>query len=143
MVAPFPYQSITFPGRTSIYPHEAAAVIRVTRQHILNLIHRGLLDAKQIGPSKSDYRIAVTAWEKFLSSRWQREGDFIGGSQASWERNVEKLRAALPPKEAKTVGTICLSRKALDLIGESLFPGKKTEFHSLLKEFGIVMGQCP
>ncbi len=70
-------QQLTFPSlefgkdRTVFYPHECAAKLRVTTQHIIDLIAEGKINAINIaGANATDrryWRIPVEAWRKYLS----------------------------------------------------------------------------
>lgn len=59
------------PGRTSFYPHEIAAIISVTRHHVMDLIREGDLAAVAIGTGRGkNYKISVDSLRQFLLSHY-------------------------------------------------------------------------
>jgi len=61
-----------FAGRTVLYVQEVARHLRVTRQHILNMIEEGSLPAINVNgaPGKRNcWRIPVEAFQAFLKQR--------------------------------------------------------------------------
>lgn len=58
-----------FPGRNSITVFEAAHVLRVSEQHIINLIEEGQFKAISVAGANSErsrYRIAVSEWDAYI-----------------------------------------------------------------------------
>jgi excisionase family DNA binding protein len=69
--AAVPFPSLLFPkDRTVLGVPEVARRLRVTEQHVVNLIEHGRLRAVNLGASASPrrryYRIPVEAWEAYL-----------------------------------------------------------------------------
>ena len=65
------FPSLDFPGRTVLYPHECAAKLGCTVQHILDLIEEGRLPAINIagGNNLSDrrcLRVPIEGWRKLI-----------------------------------------------------------------------------
>jgi len=67
----FDFASLKFdPSRTVLYVFEVAAKLRITEQHVVDLIDEGKLRAVNIGgkgvSARTFYRIPVEAWEAYL-----------------------------------------------------------------------------
>jgi hypothetical protein len=57
-------------GRKVLYAHEIAALLRVTEQHVKNLINRRELQAANIGRGRFKlWQIPVPSYEDFLKRR--------------------------------------------------------------------------
>ena len=58
---------LAFPGRSVLYVREVAEKLRVTEQHVLDLIEEGKLRALNIGGgSRKFYRIPVPWYQEYL-----------------------------------------------------------------------------
>lgn len=65
----FPYASLDFPGRTTIYVHEIAARTGYCLQHIINQVDQGLLialDAKSTFSSRRAMRVPVEEYRAWV-----------------------------------------------------------------------------
>ena len=60
-----------FPGRTVLYVHECAARLRVTPQHIIDLIEEGALAALDVGGDGGSVRVPPS-FLRVLAERWGR-----------------------------------------------------------------------
>ena len=62
-----------FPGRTTLFVGEVARALRVTKQHVVNLIDEGFLSAIDVasGPlaKKRSLRIPVSSYDSYVRSR--------------------------------------------------------------------------
>jgi hypothetical protein len=70
----FEWPSLDFPGRTALYPHECAARVGLSLQHIYDLIEEGDLigvdfSGKNNLTDRRTLRIPLEEWRKFLLSR--------------------------------------------------------------------------
>lgn len=64
------FDGLLFPGRRVLCVAEVAERLRITEQHVIDLIDEGQLRAVNIGgASRKFYRIPVEAYEAFLRSR--------------------------------------------------------------------------
>lgn len=64
------FDGLLFPGRRVLYVGEVAERLRVTIQHVIDLIDEGQLDAINLGGAgRRHYRIPVEAYERFLKTR--------------------------------------------------------------------------
>ena len=62
--------SMLFPkDRLSLTVQEVAAKLLVDKQHVINLIDRGHLEAVKVGGKVTQWRIPVFAYEQFLLTR--------------------------------------------------------------------------
>ena len=65
------FDGLLFPGRRVLYVGEVAERLRVTIQHVIDLIDEGKLNAVNMGGAgRRHYRIPVEEYERFLRSRW-------------------------------------------------------------------------
>ena len=61
-----------FRGRSVLYVQEVASHLRVTRQHVINLIEEGILPAINVNGApgtRNAWRIPVAAFQAFLTQR--------------------------------------------------------------------------
>lgn len=70
----FPFASLEFPGRTSLYAHEVAERLGCTTQHVVDLIAEGALSAIDItgrgnSSDRRALRIPVEAYRDFVAAR--------------------------------------------------------------------------
>lgn len=65
------FGSLLFPGRTVLYVSEVAEKLKVTDQHVIDLIEEGQFPGaiNVGGGSKKFYRIPIESYERFLKSR--------------------------------------------------------------------------
>ena len=62
---------LQFPGRTVLYVHECAARLRVTSQHVIDLIEEGALAALDVGGDGGSVRVPPS-FLRVLAERWGR-----------------------------------------------------------------------
>lgn len=69
----FPFASLDFPGRTTLYLHEVAERLGVSSRHVADLIEEGQLAAINIAgesaTSRKHYRIPVESYRQFVTVR--------------------------------------------------------------------------
>jgi excisionase family DNA binding protein len=64
------FTELLFPGRTVLYVAEVASRLKVTEQHVCDLIEEGQLHAINLGGgTRNFWRIPVKAYEDFLQKR--------------------------------------------------------------------------
>ncbi len=64
------FDGLLLPGRKVLTVGEVSERLRVTIQHVIDLIDEGQLDAINLGGAgRRHYRIPVEAYEKFLAKR--------------------------------------------------------------------------
>lgn len=68
----FPFASLAFPGRTSLYPHEIAERIGCSLDQVYDLADEGALRAIDIaspGAARRELRVPIEAWVEFVLAR--------------------------------------------------------------------------
>lgn len=83
---------LQFPGRTVLYVHECAARLRVTSQHVIDLIEEGALAALDVGGDGGSVRVPPS-FLSVLAERW-------GRPEAQLQELLERERLAHPRKRA-------------------------------------------
>lgn len=65
-----------FRGRVSLYLSEVAMALRISEQHVRNLIESGELEATRISinlvTERVEYRVPVVCWDSFIRKRWSK-----------------------------------------------------------------------
>ncbi len=65
-----------FPGRSYLYVNEVATALRVSVQHVINLILQGELDAVEVSGRETKrtwrdhWRVPVSAYDALVLRRW-------------------------------------------------------------------------
>lgn len=90
--SPSPDTALRFPGRTVLYVHECAAGLRVTSQHIIDLIEEGVIAAWDVGGGGGTMRVPP----EFLRVMAER----LGRPEAQLQALLEQVRQAHPRKRA-------------------------------------------
>jgi len=65
----FPFPSLDFPGRTTLRPEEVCERLGICKQHLLDLIVEGKLqamDVRSAGALRACYRISVESYRDFI-----------------------------------------------------------------------------
>ena len=83
---------LQFPGRTVLYVHECAARLRVTSQHVIDLIEEGALAALDVGGDGGSVRVPPN-FLRVLAERW-------GRPEAQLQELLARERLAHPRKRA-------------------------------------------
>lgn len=68
----FPFISLDFPGRTMLYPHEAAERLGCSIDQVYDLADEGAISAIDIaspGSRRRELRIPIEAWRNFIIAR--------------------------------------------------------------------------
>ena len=65
----FPFPSVDFPGRTSLTLDEVRGKLGVSKQHVIDLIIEGKLqaiDVRSVGAQRALYRIPIECYRDFI-----------------------------------------------------------------------------
>lgn len=84
--------ALQFPDRTVLYVHECAARLRVTQQHIIDLIEEGALAALDVGGDGGSVRVPP-AFLRLVAEQW-------GRTEGEVQQLLEQVRLKHPRKRA-------------------------------------------
>ena len=68
----FPFSSLDFPGRTTLYPHELAERLGCSIDQVHDLADEGAISAIDIaspGARRRELRVPIEAWRNFIIAR--------------------------------------------------------------------------